>query len=109
VFSVNGDLLHGASVSELASFYAYTTAHRGGVTVAAGDVNGDGRADIITGAGPGGSPHVRVFSGRDLSELASFYAYHPAFTGGVFVAASPRHSRVGSSSPRAPAPPRSGS
>ena len=59
----------------------------GGVRVAAGDVDGDGRADIITGAGPGGGPHVRVFSGVDLHELASFYAFDPTFAGGVSVAA----------------------
>ena len=77
----------GADFSELASFYAYDPAFLGGVHVAAGDVNGDGRADIITGAGQGGGPHVRVFSGADLSDLASFYAYDPLFPGGVNVAA----------------------
>ncbi len=55
--------------------------------MAAGDVNGDGRADIVTGAGPGGGPHVRVFSGVDLAVLASFFAYDPGFHGGVSVAA----------------------
>ncbi len=49
----------------------------GGVHTALGDVNGDGVVDIITGAGPGGGPHVRVLSGVDLSELASFFAYDP--------------------------------
>jgi hypothetical protein len=77
----------GADLSVLASFFAYDPAFPGGVFVAAGDVNGDGRADIITGAGPGGGPHVLVFSGANLSVLASFFAYHPAFPGGVFVAA----------------------
>src|SRR5581483_6085543 len=69
------------------SFYAYDPVFTGGVRVATGDVNGDGVDDIITGAGPGGGPHVKVFSGRDGSLLQSFYAYAPGFTGGVFVAA----------------------
>ena len=77
----------GADLSVLASFYAYDPSFPGGVSVAAGDINGDGRTDIITGAGPSGGPHVRVFSGVDLTELASFYAYDPAFPGGVSVAA----------------------
>jgi fibronectin-binding autotransporter adhesin len=59
----------------------------GGVRVAVGDVNGDGFSDIITGAGPGAGPHVKVFSGRDFSLLASFFAYGAGFSGGVFVAA----------------------
>ena len=77
----------GADLSVLASFFAYDPLFVGGVQVAAGDVNGDGLADIITGAGRTGSPHVAVFSGADLSVLASFFAYNPAFTGGVYVAA----------------------
>ena len=72
---------------ELHSFYAYDPGFAGGVEVAAGDINGDGRIDIVTGAGPGGGPEVRVFSGTDLSELARFFAYDPAFTGGIHVAA----------------------
>jgi hypothetical protein len=75
---------------DLASFLAYDPAFSGGVRVALGDVNGDGVTDIVTAAGPGGGPHVRVFSGAALPglvELAGFFAYDPAFTGGVFVAA----------------------
>jgi uncharacterized repeat protein (TIGR01451 family) len=78
----------GADGSVLHSFYAYDPAFRGGVNVAAGDVNGDGVADVVTGAGPGGGPHVRVFDGVSGAELMSFYAYEPAFGGGVFVAAA---------------------
>jgi hypothetical protein len=69
------------------SFFAYDPAFAGGVRVAAGDVNGDGRADIITAAGPGGAPHVKVFNGRTGGTLQSFFAYAPAFTGGVYVGA----------------------
>src|SRR5262249_5311399 len=71
----------------LRDFVAYSPLFGGGAEVAAGDVNGDGMADISTGAGSGGSPHVKVFSGLDNSVLASFLAYSAAFAGGVTVAA----------------------
>src|SRR5205823_9335156 len=51
----------------LADFFAYESSFRGGVRVAAGDVNGDGTPDVITGAGFGGGPRVSVFSFRDPS------------------------------------------
>jgi 2',3'-cyclic-nucleotide 2'-phosphodiesterase (5'-nucleotidase family) len=82
-----------ATTQEVASFFAYAPSFRGGVSVAAGDVNGDGASDIITGAGPGGGPHVKAFGfGAPApalgarQELASFYAYDANFRGGVSVA-----------------------
>jgi hypothetical protein len=64
----------------------------GGSTVALADINGDGIADIITGTGPGGGPHVRVFDGPTSQQLTgligSFYGYDPNFAGGVFVGAA---------------------
>jgi hypothetical protein len=80
VFSagVQGNLLH--------SFFAFDPSFNGGVNVAAGDVNGDGRPDVVAGAGPGGGPHVRAFSGVDGSPLAAFDAFAPSTSGGVFVA-----------------------
>jgi len=77
----------GSTGAEIRSFFAYPAGFNGGVRVATGDINGDGRADIITGAGPGGGPHVKVFDGVSLSELKSFFAYSGSFAGGVFVAA----------------------
>lgn len=76
------------SITALVSFFAYDLHFTGGVRVAAGDLNGDGRAEVITGAGPGGGPHVRSFAvvGSTVVPNLSFFAYDPAFTGGVFVA-----------------------
>lgn len=74
--------------SELMGFFAYDPGFGGGVRVAAADVTGDGRADIVTAAGAGGGPHVKVFDGATGTEVRSFYAYDPGFTGGVNVAAA---------------------
>ena len=70
-----------------ADFLAFDAAFRGGVRVAAGDVNGDGTADRIVAAGAGGGPRVRVFSGADDSPLADFLAFDANFSGGLTVAA----------------------
>ena len=71
-------------------FLAYDAAFHGGVRVAIGDINGDGVPDIVTTPGPGGGPHVRVFDGRDGTNLpgpgGNFFAYESTFTGGLFVA-----------------------
>ena len=78
----------GADNSLLFSFFAFDAAFQGGVHVAGGDVNGDGRADVVTGAGPGGGPHVRVFSGANAAVLADFQASQDRARGGVRVAAT---------------------
>jgi hypothetical protein len=77
----------GATGAMLSSYYAYASSFRGGVTVAAGDVNGDGRADIVTGAGQGGGPHLKVFDGRTGALLQSMMAFDQTFRGGISVAA----------------------
>jgi hypothetical protein len=77
------------SPTPIAEFFPYDPGFRGGVFVAAGDVNGDGKADIVTGVGVGGGPHVRVLDGASLgqSPLFELFPYDPGFRGGVFVAA----------------------
>jgi hypothetical protein len=81
----------GATSLPIASFFPYNPAFAGGVRVGVADVNGDGHPDLITGAGPGGGPHVQVFDGTTLTSavptaLYSFFAYDPSMTAGVYVA-----------------------
>ncbi|HEY8668228.1 MAG TPA: Calx-beta domain-containing protein, partial [Tepidisphaeraceae bacterium] len=68
------------------AFSAFDGAFLGWTAVASGDVNGDGKADIITGAHLGVAPRVRIFSGVDGSLLRELDAYDGPFQRGVFVA-----------------------
>lgn len=70
-----------------ASFFAYSPSFLGGVSVATGDLAGDGTMEIITGAGIGGGPQVNVYSSGNFSLLHTFFAYDSRFAGGIFVAA----------------------
>jgi len=74
----------------LASFYAYGTGFLGGVNVAAGDVNNDGFAEIITTPSFGGPGHVKVFSINQNNGvptvLQSYLTTQSSFTGGVWLA-----------------------
>jgi hypothetical protein len=46
----------------IAQFNAYEPDFLGGVSVAAADLDGDGKAELVVGAGDGGGPLVRVFA-----------------------------------------------
>ncbi|MFP4514642.1 MAG: S8 family serine peptidase [Parcubacteria group bacterium] len=65
-------------------FLAYAPNFKEGLSIAVGDVNMDGLADIITGAGPAGAPHVRAFNNRGQL-LEGFYAGEPTNNLGVDV------------------------
>ncbi len=78
----------------LPDFFVFEPTLRNGVFVTAGDVNGDGAADVIVGGGPGGGPRVFALSGRDLTAtagkqvtVANFFAGDPANRDGVRLAA----------------------
>lgn len=87
-FNSNGTPFAGTLGSGI---FAYANGFTGGVYVAAADLNADGKAEIITGAGPGGGPHVRAFNANGTKMAGQigdgFYAYDSAFNGGVRVAA----------------------
>ena len=80
-------IFSGDGFTVLRAFYAYDQAFSGGVSIASVDFNNDGILDLVTGAGPGGSAHVKVFNGATGDIISQWFAYPLSFTGGVFVAA----------------------
>jgi len=66
-------------------FFTYAVAFRGGVNAALGDVDGDGRLEVITGTGPGSAPHLRIFDTKG-SLRWQFFAYPSYFRIGISVA-----------------------
>ena len=69
-----------------AEFLAYQEGFRGGVNIAAGDVDGDGTVEVVTGAGVDGGPQVRIFDDQGQWTGRAFFAYGENFRGGVKVA-----------------------
>jgi hypothetical protein len=76
----------------LKTFLAFTSSFKGGATVAAGDLTGDGKAEIIVGNGPGMAPTVRVFDTTTFTtaglapSLRDIRPFRSNDRGGVFVA-----------------------
>ncbi len=79
VFDINSRLID--------TFAAYDASFGGGVSVAAADIDGDGRDEIITGAGPGGGPHVRIFTPNG-TPVGGFFAFDAQSRSGVNVVAA---------------------
>lgn len=72
--------------SFIGSFLAYDKGYRGGVNVAACDIDGDKRSEIITAAAWYGGPHVRIFDAMGNIKNPGFFAFDESFLGGVNVA-----------------------
>jgi hypothetical protein len=85
--------------SRFLDFFPYALNFNVGAFVTVGDVNGDGFADLITGASVG-NPHVKVYDGKAIAEgtfsqtnpdskrLTEFFAYDLQFNIGVAVGAA---------------------
>jgi hypothetical protein len=78
---------NGTTFDESAGWLAYDPGFQQGIFVAAGDVLRTSAAQIITGADAGEGPYVIVWTGSGLDTGVRFFAYDPAFTGGVRIAA----------------------
>lgn len=81
VYRYTGELLR--------SFYAYDPRFHGGVDVAGVDADVFGSGRIVTGAGPGGGPDVRVFDYNSMQLVFNYFAFYREFRGGVHVTVWP--------------------
>jgi len=91
VAAFDGKSLATTPVKIFGDFFAFEQALRNGIFVTAGDINGDGFADLIAGGGPGGGPRVLAFDGKSLLNneyvnLANFFGGDVDSRGGIRVA-----------------------
>ena len=68
-------------------FFAFSKDFYGGVSVAGGDIDGDGRDEIIVGAGVDATPLVRVFNKTGSKIIKELLVFADGFLGGVNVTA----------------------
>ncbi|QEL19582.1 beta strand repeat-containing protein [Limnoglobus roseus] len=68
-------VVDGKTSEILLNTFAFEPSFRGGMQVAAGDLDGDGRAEVIAAAGPAGGPRIVSFAGGTGVQTHSFFAY----------------------------------
>ena len=78
-------VFNGATLAVISQWYAYESSFSGGVTVAVGDLGDDGVFEVVTGAGSGGSPLVKVFNANTGAFITQLLAYADSFKGGISV------------------------
>lgn len=84
IFGLRG----GRYVPTTENFFAYDRNFRGGVSLALGDLDGDGQEEIVTSPRSQGSSHIRVFGmrGKEFRPvILGLLAYDPEFHGGIDV------------------------
>jgi hypothetical protein len=69
------------------TFQPFAPTYTGGVSIATGDVTGDGKADILIGQENGNEVRLFDMVGDVIRDRGFFHPYPPTFTGGVRVAA----------------------
>ncbi len=76
VYDLNGNLI--------SNFLAYTKNFKKEVSIEIADINSDYQNEIITSAGAGGGPHVRIFD-LEGNLIKQFFAYNKYDLNGVYL------------------------
>ena len=85
-------IFDGVTSGMLNNFNAFASNFSGGVRVAAADLTGDGRTEIIACQGAGGTGEIRVFHGLNGVLLGSRQVSGQSFAQGLWIAAHQRAS-----------------
>lgn len=82
LFEGNGQFLN-------KEFFAFGKSEKGGASLAAGDIDGDGIDELFVGHGPFGDPWVKTYRVDQANEVVvgAWRAYDSSFRGGVKLAA----------------------
>ncbi|HEX4607500.1 MAG TPA: carboxypeptidase regulatory-like domain-containing protein [Urbifossiella sp.] len=87
------EVYEGGDFNEVANFFGIDDPNfRGGARAALGDINGDGRADLVISAGFGGGPRISVYDGAALMQgrqvhlISDFFLFEQTLRNGAYVA-----------------------
>jgi len=76
---------YSAELKLLRQWFAFEKSFRGGVNVAAGNVDTDGPVEVVVGAGPGKKPIIKVFTYDGKEKYPAFQAYSSFTNAGIDV------------------------
>ena len=76
-------VIDGSTGKVVSSFFAFEVSYLGGVNLGVVDLDGDGKQEVLMGAGLGAFPHVVAMAPGSNSILASFFAFDLFYRGGV--------------------------
>lgn len=81
-------IVDGKSRTEIANLQPFGPDFTGGLMVAAGDIDGDGRDDVAVAADIGGGPRITLYLNRNgvLEATNNFFALDENFRGGLRIA-----------------------
>ncbi len=77
--------IYTADGTKVRSFFVFNKTTKAGVNIAAGDLDNDGKAEIVVAPQLGYAPTVEVYDGNGKLKT-QFYAFEKAYSGGVRIA-----------------------
>lgn len=80
--------IYDSARQKVRSFFVFDKKTKAGINIAAGDIDGDGKAEIVVVPNLGYAPTVEIYDGNGKLKN-QFYAFEKSYSGGVRVAVLP--------------------